>query len=115
MMGSLMHIASLIGILTLSAAGVWMTYDGAMRSSRFFLPAAAALGAAASLLWFVSIRGMSRQNVYAYSLAWDAVVLATYYLLPLVAFQVRLSLAGAVGLALVVVGCVLVKVSANGG
>lgn len=91
------------------AAGGVLTYAPA-RAAGWAPWAFAGLALGCGWLWGWSIRGATDDAaVFRFNLAWDAVVAAVYYALPLVAFGVRPDGRTLAGLGLIVAGVVLVK------
>lgn len=104
--------ATLFLLAGLCSVGAYLCYRPDWMGRWWYTPAFGVLSLLVGLLfgWAVQRVGDQKQ-VYAFNLAWDAVVVVAYVLLPLAAFGVRLTIAGWVGLALIVAGTILVKVS----
>lgn len=91
-------------------AAAYLSYHPAYKRAPWFPAAVALLSVLTGLLWaWVARRAESDRQLYSVGVAWDAVTILGYSLLPLVAFGVRLSPWSLCGLALVVAGACLVK------
>ncbi|HYE59184.1 MAG TPA: hypothetical protein VD948_11790 [Rhodothermales bacterium] len=100
---------TLLPVALLCLAGARLSY-GPGRDSRWYVPAMALLGACCAALFAWGCRKLgSAERVYGYSLAYDAVVWASYYLFPLLT-GARPKPMVLMGAALVVVGLICVKV-----
>lgn len=100
----------LVPVFVLCLAGSGLSYSDSLRRGPYYVPAMVLLGAACACLfawgaWLLDDAG----KVFVYSLAYDVVVLACYYLFPLLVMGVRVPPGVLVGAALVVAGLVVVK------
>lgn len=69
-------------------------------------------GAGAVCAWMFALAARwldDKEAIYVYSLWWDSLMLAAYYLLPLLASGVRPAAGACAGVVLVVLGMALVK------
>lgn len=101
--------AYLLGFVAM-CCGVWMMYSEAMKSSSWFIPLNTAISIVCSLLWAYVIKNTSETNaLYIRGLFWDAMIIGVYSLLPLM-FGVKLNTTTAIGVAITLVGMVVVKI-----
>ncbi len=90
--------------------GAWASY--AKRDSQWFPWICVGIGALNAVMWIWAARSAaSQRQLFAISAAWDAAMLVAYYLLPLVAFGVKLEWKGALGLVLLVAGAWFISLS----
>ncbi len=102
----------LIPALLTFAVGAWLSYDDECRNSKYYPWLFTFLGVTCSTLWIIATRALGdKDKIFVYSLFWDSLMMACYYLLPLVAMGVRVNTGILVGTGLVVAGLVVVKVA----
>lgn len=95
-------------ILGMSWIGSWLTY-GSKRGTWVNLAGMAILGSLCALTFAYGSGGMSKRKAYTFSLAYDAVILFSYTVLPMVFWKVKLNPMSLIGLVVVVIGIMLVK------
>lgn len=99
----------LIPVFVVCAVGSWVTY---CRREEDWAPwLMAGLAATCGAMWVMAVRRLGQEQVFAFGLAYDAVVMAAYYLLPLAMFGTKPTTGLLVGAGLVVTGLVVVKIS----
>jgi multidrug transporter EmrE-like cation transporter len=100
-------IAGGVYVLTILAS-----YSGDFKKSPWYLPVCMLLGSTTSLLWFVAVRCFqNRDMLYIYSLAWDAMIKATFWLIPVLFLGVRLSGQAIIGVVLMIGGIIMLQTS----
>lgn len=100
----------IVGILYCICA--FLTYKEEWRYEWWYLPISSFFGSVLVLIWYLVIRHIGdKDRIYFYSLCWDGVLVGVYYFLPILLFGVRLERMGIVGLALILVGLVMIKLS----
>ena len=98
----------LLPVALLAIAGAHLSFNEPSSTRTLWIMPA--LSASLGLLWAFAIRyTQSKEDTYVLSLWWDVIVVAAYTVLPVVAFGVELNRWQAVGVALVVVGLIVVK------
>lgn len=96
--------------------GAWATYTPWAKESTWYTPAIAVLSALCGLCFALAAKrlGADAGKVYVFSLSYDALMMAAYYLLPIVAFGTRAPAGVYVGAAMVATGLLLVHLSMTG-
>ena len=90
--------------------GAIVTYNPVIKASTWYLPAGIAIGIASTTLWFTVAKiSNNDKDLFVYGLAWDALLMGFYMLVPLLMFGVRLDWKQSLGTILVVVGLILTK------
>jgi uncharacterized membrane protein len=90
--------------------GSWLSYHKAFKASPWFPAIMAGLFVANGLLWsWMCRRAADGRELFSVSIAYDAITIVAYSVLPLAVFGVRLTPAAWVGFGLVVAGACLVK------
>ena len=86
-------------------------YSDAFRGSQFYYPICFTIGTVLNAVWYwvVQYIGSDKHRLYVYSVIWDAVIVAVFYLIPLFFCDVHLSKWGILGLALIIGGLALIK------
>lgn len=88
----------------------YLSYEKWAQDKWWYLPVALFFGGMNMMLWFIATRIISNlKTIYIYSLIWDLIVVSVYFLLPIIAFQIKLNKFGIIGLMLMVIGFLLVK------
>lgn len=88
----------------------WLTYSEWAREQWWYVPIGVALAALAGVLWFVAVKVFQdKQRMYVFNLVWDALVMTIYYGMPFLLFEVKINQWMLFGLALIVIGAVIVK------
>lgn len=89
----------------------YLTYSEDIRQKWYFIPLAVLLGSLTSVLWFCTVRYINdKDRIYVYSLFWDFVMIAIFYLYPVLFLGVKLDKWSLLGLFLVLVGIVIIKI-----
>jgi multidrug transporter EmrE-like cation transporter len=102
----------LVPVFLLCVAGSGLSYTDALRRSPWYTWWMVALGAACAGLFAWGAKLLDETpKVWVYSLWYDSLVLAGYYLIPLLVFGTKVSPGVLAGSALVLAGLVVVKVS----
>lgn len=99
----------LIPAFIIFATGGFLSYRDDLKGAWWYPHAFAILSISSGYLWGLAARRMSAQDTYALSLAWDVVMMFSYYVLPLVAYGIRLNEGTALGLLMIVTGVIFVK------
>jgi hypothetical protein len=101
--------AVLLMVFLACALGARLSY-GEARKAAYYPAAMCALGALCAGLFALGARRLGGREVYSFSLAFDCVVAAAYYLLPAL-WGVRVGWGAAAGVVLVLAGLAVVKAS----
>lgn len=81
------------------------------RNSPWFIPINMLIGIGVSTIWYLNIRHLDdKDRIYFYGIVWDMGIVLTYYIIPLIFFDVRLSKLGLLGIGLMIAGMLLLKV-----
>lgn len=100
----------LIFVTFLYVASSYIAYQESWRQSSWYLPTGMLIGVLLTILWVATVKYIdNRERIYFFSLAWDFIMVAVFYLLPLF-MGVKLDKWGLFGLTLVAAGLVLVKI-----
>jgi uncharacterized membrane protein len=90
--------------------GAYFSYNDEQRRSPWFYPVYLSVSVACSLIWIVSAKCLdNKRHILVYSVFWDSLLMVAYYLLPLLFFGVKVNTGMLVGIALVLIGIMLVK------
>jgi hypothetical protein len=101
---------TLIAASFLHLLGAFITYNTAIKASSWYLPAGMLAGMASTVLWFSVVKMCTdNKELFIYGLAWDALLMAAYMLVPLLLFHVNLDWKQILGTILVVAGLILTK------
>ena len=88
-----------------------LSYTDSFRRTWWYMPLFTVLGCIVTCLFAWGVKLLdNKEKVYTFSLYYDTVVMAAYYLLPLLIFSTRPSPGTICGAILVVVGLFVVKV-----
>lgn len=102
----------LVVVAVFSVAAAYLSYLESCRDCWWYVPAGVSLAVPVSIIWYSSARLLGNANsVYFYSMCWDAVAVAAFYLIPLLCFGVRLNWQGLAGVVCMLVGLLLFKAS----
>lgn len=102
----------LVPVFLMCVAGSWLSYSDAARRSPGYVWWMVLLGGACAGLFGWAARALDdKAKLYAFSLFYDSLMMAAYYLLPLALFGARVSPGVLCGAALVAVGLLVVRVS----
>ena len=98
----------LAGILYVFAA--YMSYSEGMRREWWYVPLAVFVGTIASTIWFWTVRYIDdKDRIYVYTMFWDFVLCAVYFVVPLLWFGVKLDRWQLCGLLLMIIGLAVIK------
>lgn len=102
----------LLPVCLLFVVGSVFSYRADLRASGWFLPVYLAVSVGCALCWVVAARSLNDgRSILFFSLVWDVLMVACYYLLPLALFDFRFNRWAWAGFALMLAGLVLVKVA----
>ena len=100
----------LFPVFLLCCAGSWLTYSDSRRQASWYPWVMVLLGAGCAYLFSLGAQWLDdKVRVYVFSLVYDCLMVAAYYVLPLVVLGVKVSPGVAVGAGLVVAGLVVIK------
>lgn len=92
-------------------AGATLSYLPTLKVSVLYMPIAIFIGALAHYLWFTIAKSSNDQNqIYVYAIIWDSMFMVIYSVLPVMAFDVRLTGVQVCGVVLVLIGMILTKI-----
>ncbi len=99
-------------IVGLYLATCSMSYNDAFRQSNYYLPSTILIGLLCSIIWNCMVKYLNDKNkIYFYSLVWDVCSIFIYYAFPLIFLNVKIHKFGIVGVALIIIGLVIVKMN----
>lgn len=102
----------LIPVVFMFLVGSVFSYRPGLRASPWFGPVYMVVSVGCALCWVWACRQFDDQRrIYFLSLVWDSLMVACYYLLPLLAFEMRFNRWVWFGVVLMVAGLVVVKVN----
>ena len=105
-----MEIISLIIITILYIIGCMISYSDDYRKAYWFVPIGVFIGVLINLVWVYTIKYLdNNQKIYVFGIMWDALMMTTYYLLPILLFDVKLTKTTIIGLILILSGVVILK------
>lgn len=108
--GQLVSVAAVVTLLMV--AYTYTTYSEDFKRSPWYFPAGFALGVLLSLIWTtLAYLVRDRQRLFLISAVWDVTQAVACAALPCLMFGVRLNAWSALGLALVVAGLVVLKLT----
>lgn len=88
----------------------YLTYKEEWRNESWYLPVCFFFGTVLVVIWYMVIKYIGdKDRIYFFSLCWDAVMVAVYYILPVLVFGVKLDRYGIGGLCLMIAGLALLK------
>lgn len=100
---------TLATIFTIS--GVIISYTPSIRESSIGIIIGVLLALFTNLIWFIITRLLIYpEKIYKFGAVWDLMFAASWFILPIILFQVKLDTQGFIGLLLVVIGVVLLNV-----
>jgi len=89
----------------------YISYSDAWRKSGWFIPVGVVIGLIASTCWFILVKYVNNnQRIYVYSLFWDAIICWSFYVVPLIFFNIKIDRWGFLGLAMMVAGLTIIKI-----
>ena len=88
----------------------YLTFNERYHERWWFIPIGLLFGMSSNGLWFLAAKTIgNKDNLYVFTLFWDGLVVAIYFLMPVLLFGVKLDKIGVLGLGLIVLGTVLIK------
>jgi hypothetical protein len=96
----------------LYAASAYLSYHKEWKSSNFYFPLGIFVGLLITTLWFWLVKNMDDKNeIYFYSLVWDAIMIGVFYIVPIIVYGVNINKIGLIGLFLIICGLIIFKTS----
>ena len=87
-------------------------YLPAIKDSNYYIPIGLITSNLACIMWlYIAKLLKSKQDVLFYGAVWDALIMAAYCIVPLIFFSVPITRLGVLGIAMVVAGICVLKVS----
>ena len=105
---------TLIPCFVFFCIGSYMAYTPAVRNGQAYVWTMGMLGCITGFLFAYASKLLNdNSKIYVYSLVYDSMMVAAYYLLPILAFGTKINTGVMVGAAMIVVGFSVVKVYAD--
>ncbi len=100
----------LLPVAIMCVVGSWSTYTKWAKDAPWYTPVLVLLSAMCGLCFALAAKQFQddKARLYVFSLSYDSVMMAAYYLLPLVAFSTRVTPGVMCGAALVAIGLIMV-------
>ena len=89
-------------------ASVSLLYSS-FKSSQYFYPVGLLFAFVTNFIWLYIAKHSAGAVLYTRGLLWDSIIVAAYVLVPVLFFNIRLSLTSAVGCVIIVVGIIITK------
>lgn len=91
--------------------GCWLTFGNEVKDRWWYVPCGALLGVLTNICWYVAAQMVtSKEDMYFLSVIWEGLLIAIYFLMPVLFMGVRLDKYGIIGLCLMAAGAILLKV-----
>lgn len=98
-----------IGALAYSTTA-WMSYYDPIKDSSLYFPLGIVMSLIANIGWLTIAKIVSNKDeILIYGAFWDSMIMIAFLAVPLAWFGVRLEMRESIGLALIVVGMLLLK------
>jgi multidrug transporter EmrE-like cation transporter len=102
---------SLLPATLIFIIGSLFSFSDTLRNSKWYTPVFVILGIAMTFLWIWATKVFDDKNkIYVFSLVWDFLMMAAYYLLPFCLYKFKFSWPMIIGALLMVAGVVVVKI-----
>jgi uncharacterized membrane protein len=109
-----MIIMALLVVIVLQSCLCFMAFTKSIHNHWWYLPCGVCLGIATNILWLTTTKALSsREQVYALSVLWDCAMVNIYFVIPVFFCGVKLDKIGMIGVALTMLGALLVKIRFN--
>lgn len=88
----------------------WLTYSD-YKNEWWYIPIGVFLGVITGIVWYTAVKVFDdKQRMYVFNLLWDAMMMAIYYIMPLLLFDVKLTKWMVAGMTLIVAGAIVIKI-----
>lgn len=105
-----MEILALTTITVLYIFCCIVSYTDDWRNSYWYIPVITVVGLLINMIWAGVVKYLDdKQQIYIFGLVWDSIMMTTYYLLPILFFNVKLTKQTIFGLLFVVAGVIVLK------
>lgn len=102
----------LLPVFAMCLAGSWMSYTDWARRAWWYGPGLVVLGALCTACFAAGARCLdNRTRIFVFSLGYDVLMALAYYVVPVLAFGLKLPSGVAAGAALILAGLILVHAS----
>lgn len=89
--------------------GSWASYNDKFRAGQWYSVSYISLGILSAMLWVWATGSKTKEQVFTYSLYWDSLMVACYYVAPLFLMGLRPTAGVLVGSLLILSGILVVK------
>lgn len=105
-----MIILFLIGIL-IYCAMAYISYEVGFKSSIYYFPVGLILALLANFIWLtIAKRTLDTKELFIYALIWDICLTLSYFVTPLVLFNLSLDIKHVIGVILIILGIIAIKI-----
>lgn len=105
-----MEILLLLLIGSIHCICCYLTFNEKFYDRAWFIPIGLLIGMISNGLWFLAAKTIgNRSHLYVFSMFWDCLMIAIYFLLPVFFFGIKLDKMGVFGLTLIIIGTFIMK------
>lgn len=105
-----MENLSTLLITILYMIGCFITYNDFTRNQWWFVPLGVLLGLIGSFVWYYTCKVVEdKERILVLSLVWDSILIAVYYGMPILFFNVKLDKISTIGAIFILVGIIILK------
>lgn len=105
----MLYLSFILGFI-LYSFGAYLSNSPIMKLSAYYMPLAILTGVFCNFLWFSMAKAIKdNSEVLMLGFYWDVMIVSSFVLVPILFFQVNLSLYKIIGLALIFSGIIFTK------
>lgn len=107
-----MHLFMFIIGAIIYGTYTWMVFEPSIRNSKYLIPLGLLVALIGNIVWLLLARDIKdNKQLMLYGLIWDMMITASFLVVPIVFFNVRLNFMSAIGCLIAVAGIVIMKLS----
>lgn len=102
-------LAILIGFV-FTILGIFLSYSNTLKNTNYYYIIGLILSLVTNYLWYyIAKTSTNTTDLYKYGMIWDFILIASWSLIPLIFFNVKLNTQNNIGLVLMLTGVILIK------
>lgn len=100
-----------VGGFIFCAIGAFTSYHSGIKTSQFYFPLGIGMALVSNFIWFsIAKQDHDSSSLMIKGLTWDAILVSTYLLVPVLFFGARFTTMQIIGIVLTVVGLFITKI-----